>query len=358
VLPVRQYTYKLAIINVNGIVSQTRIDMLGGFLRGHDIDIALLQEVTNGNFASIPNYMAIVNEGTEQRGTAIIVNEGIPLSNIKRLPSGRGMAAMFMGTWIINIYAPSGAERRVERERFFNNEITYLLPSNATDMLLACEFNCVVALADCTGWANVSGALVTLIKGICLYDVWTTHTNNGAPRIDRIHVTENLRKQGTETLAAAFTDNLALLVRLAFDTPRVMVYRGHWRMNSTLLDDAPFPATFKDQWGRWQRIARHYPMRVLWWERYVKVKIRQTFQREGAERNKNRKELENLYYEAIQGESGGICNTLGNDSMRDSKQKSSYEHGSNFERLPRYGETKIGPSCEHKQQLRNKQHHT
>jgi hypothetical protein len=36
-----------------------------------------------------------------------------------------------------------------------------------------------------------------------------------------------------------------------------------------------------------------------------------------------------------QGDSGGICNTLRNDSMCDSKQKSSYEHGSDFERLPR-----------------------
>jgi hypothetical protein len=33
----------------------------------------------------------------------------------------------------------------------------------------------------------------------------------------------------------------------------------------------------------------------------------------------------------IQGDSGGICNTLGNDSMCDSKQR----HESDFERLPR-----------------------
>jgi hypothetical protein len=32
----------------------------------------------------------------------------------------------------------------------------------------------------------------------------------------------------------------------------------------------------------------------------------------------------------IQGDSGGICTTLGDDSMSDSKQKSSYEHGSDF----------------------------
>jgi len=43
----------------------------------------------------------------------------------------------------------------------------------------------------------------------------------------------------------------------------------------------------------------------------------------------------------IQGVSRGICNTLGNDSMCDSKQKSSYEHGSDFERLPRYDKKKI-----------------
>jgi len=38
-------------------------------------------------------------------------------------------------------------------------------------------------------------------------------------------------------------------------------------------------------------------------------------------------------YLYIQGDSGGICNTLGNYSMCDSKQKSSYEHGSDFGRL-------------------------
>jgi len=34
----------------------------------------------------------------------------------------------------------------------------------------------------------------------------------------------------------------------------------------------------------------------------------------------------------IQGDSGGICKTSGNDSMCDSKQKSSYKHVSDFRR--------------------------
>ena len=44
----------------------------------------------------------------------------------------------------------------------------------------------------------------------------------------------------------------------------------------------------------------------------------------------------------IQGDSGGICITLGNDSMSDSKQKSSYEHGSDFKRLRSYDRLKLG----------------
>ena len=44
----------------------------------------------------------------------------------------------------------------------------------------------------------------------------------------------------------------------------------------------------------------------------------------------------------IQGDSGGICITLGNDSLSDSKQKSSYEHGSDFERLQSYDRLNLG----------------
>ena len=51
-------------------------------------------------------------------------------------------------------------------------------------------------------------------------------------------------------------------------------------------------------------------------------------------------QLNLLDFIIIQSDSGGICSTLGNDSMCDSKQKSSYEHGSDFERLPRYGKKK------------------
>ena len=48
-------------------------------------------------------------------------------------------------------------------------------------------------------------------------------------------------------------------------------------------------------------------------------------------------ETQSCNYPYIQGDSRGICTTLGNDSMSDSKQKSSYKHGSDFEWLRSYG---------------------
>jgi len=37
----------------------------------------------------------------------------------------------------------------------------------------------------------------------------------------------------------------------------------------------------------------------MWWDKYVNPKIKQTFQREGAERNRGRRDIENRYYDVI-----------------------------------------------------------
>jgi exonuclease III len=99
------YTYKIAKININGIASQVRLTMLEEYLRQQDIDIALLQEVTNTKLTTFRIYNTHINVGTENRGTAILAKEGLILTNTTRLPTGRGMAVRFEGIQIINIYA-------------------------------------------------------------------------------------------------------------------------------------------------------------------------------------------------------------------------------------------------------------
>ena len=42
-----RYTYRIITLNINGIENQTRLRLLEEFIKRHDIDIALLQEVTD-----------------------------------------------------------------------------------------------------------------------------------------------------------------------------------------------------------------------------------------------------------------------------------------------------------------------
>jgi exonuclease III len=131
------YTYKIAKININVIASQLRLTMLEEYLRQQDIDIALLQEVTHTKLTTFRRYSTYINVGTDNRGTAILAKEGLTNTNTTRLPSGRGIAGRFEGIQIINIYAPSGAENRRERENFYNTEVNTLLPQTPMEILLA-----------------------------------------------------------------------------------------------------------------------------------------------------------------------------------------------------------------------------
>ena len=184
---------------------------------------------------------------------------------------------MFHGIWIINIYTPSGVEKRVEREYFFNTDVTFLLPTDSTEVLIAGDFNCVISQADCTGKPNMSRALKTFIRGMGHRDVWTTHphipaythyTNVGASRIDRIYITNPLQnhKKGVETVAAAFSDHFAVIIQMELDEINMLHKARVWRMNPTLLEESFFRGIMKEQWGKWQKNKRNYLNKVMWWD--------------------------------------------------------------------------------------------
>ena len=111
-----------------------------------------------------------------------------------------------------------------------------------------------------------------------LFDVWeatqprnvyTHYTPTGASRIDRIYVTENLiiRKQGVATVAAAFTDHLAVILRLSIEVPLARREKGYWRMNVSFLGESTFQNKLRTYWAKWQRQMNYYPDTLTWWER-------------------------------------------------------------------------------------------
>jgi hypothetical protein len=53
------------------------------------------------------------------------------------------------------------------------------------------------------------------------------------------------KKQGVETVAATFTDHLAVVLHIAINTTLTLRGRGHWRMNVSLLRDKNFQSIGK-----------------------------------------------------------------------------------------------------------------
>ena len=146
--------------------------------------------------------------------------------------------------------------------------------------------------------------------------IYTHYTAQGASRIDRIYLTRQLltSKQGVESIAAAFTDHLAAILRVSLSAPCTTRGKGYWRMNPTYLDDQHFLRTFKQHWDMWKKSTRYYPSRVMWWCRLVKRRIRLLFSRAGVERCRERAAMEDFYYSAmydvLQDERGNVDKAL------------------------------------------------
>ena len=165
-----------------------------------------------------------------------MTRDHIKLTDIECLPTGRGMAAIFENITTVNIYAPSGAERRRDRENFFSNELPYLLRGIPQSILLGGDFNSVLTHLEATGQPNYCRALNEFIRGFDLVDMWeksqdrptyTQYTSRGTSRIDRIYASHNVsrQKRDAETRIAAFTDHLAVVIRIALDVS--IMQRGH-----------------------------------------------------------------------------------------------------------------------------------
>ena len=127
---------KLMTLNINGIKNRTIVGMLTEYIRRHDLDIVFLQEITDPELLTMRGYDRYYNIGSHRRGTAIVARNDIALTTINKIPSGRTIAAEYLGLRIVIIYAPSGTAIRAERENFYNAEIPHLLQTGHGEMIL------------------------------------------------------------------------------------------------------------------------------------------------------------------------------------------------------------------------------
>jgi len=158
--------YKIATLNINGMATPPRIAMLEDFLQKQEIDIILLHEGRLPVFDDIRDFAAYTNIGTTGRGTTVLTRDHIQLTNTLCLPTDKEMAAFFQNVTIVNIYAPSGAERRRDRENVFSNELPYLLRGIPPLLLVGGDFNSVLTNLDAIDTQTTAGPCKSLLEDL------------------------------------------------------------------------------------------------------------------------------------------------------------------------------------------------
>jgi hypothetical protein len=126
---------------------------------------------------------------------------------------------------------------------------------------------------------------------------WRRHSLHAAGGSD---VSRQLigKKCGTETAVTAFTDHLAVMLRIALSVTTIRRGRSYWKMNAALLREADVQKTLLQRWKGLIRQQTYYPHIVMWWERVVKNQIRKLLTSEGS-RRRDDVSLENFYHACL-----------------------------------------------------------
>jgi glutamate synthase domain-containing protein 2 len=102
-----------------------------------------------------------------------------------------------------------------------------------------------------------------------------------------------------ETLAAAFTDHLAVCLRLSVLEPIMRRGPGYWKMDARILEDRTVVEQFKILMSRLRRQENVFPNTPIWWDRSCKRRIQVSFRKIQAERMRDHRAMDNNYYECI-----------------------------------------------------------
>lgn len=228
-------------LNINSIKAHFKTNILQNLLNQLDIDIALLQEVAIVDLTL--NGYNIISNVASNIGTAIAIRENIEHFNVIKTADQRGIAITVGNTKIINIYAPSGAQAKNQREVFYAETIAPLFDQPTENILIGGDFNCILAAEDALNHFNFCYSLNQLVQGLKLIDIWkykkpddpgyTFYRLNSASRLDRIYVSPKLKNEiiSAQMVITEISDHNGIISRIRIGI-RPFSPRGYiWKIN-------------------------------------------------------------------------------------------------------------------------------
>ena len=171
--------------------------------------------------------------------------------NIKIDEEGRIISCVINRRTYINVYAPSGSQKRKNREKFYRQDIAAFIPKNTDELILLGDFNCVTSKKDAIAREeNICRALVELINGLELVDVWEelkrinsfTRINwvgkhGGGARLDRVYASKVMLQSmvNIEHKIVSFMEHNAVLVTNKNEKIQGRIKKSTLKMNTTVL---------------------------------------------------------------------------------------------------------------------------
>ncbi|KZS08249.1 Uncharacterized protein APZ42_027841 [Daphnia magna] len=143
------YILKIASINIGGISSVERRQILLNFCRDGNLDIVGLQEVAFHSCSIIEScYHLLANVGPNKNGTAILIIHCLEYSRLLLEPDGRLISIDVKCFTFINIYAQSGKQAKNERNNFLRQTLPAYSVTTRLPFVLMGDFNCVDDIQD------------------------------------------------------------------------------------------------------------------------------------------------------------------------------------------------------------------
>ena len=278
----------VATLNVNGLNDVNKQFKLISLAQYHKFDVLMLQEHNVKdilNLHVLNNYFEIILNPSHnlKGGTAICVDKKLPCEVISTDMDAEGqIIGIRMNCFgkvipLLNVYAPSGTNRKQEREEFFEQKILYYLRHNMENLIFGGDFNCVVSLKDTSSDDNrlVSNGLCKLLSSLGLKDIvksnlsklpeYTYLRENYGSRLDRIYVKHLINNVVSwNTIPISFSDHSMVISKVKISD--IKIGKGFWKMNIKLLESEEVELAFKEFWNCLISKKSKYDNLLLWWE--------------------------------------------------------------------------------------------
>ena len=234
------------------------------------LDIIFLQEV---RLTKEQLDILVVNLGFEtsvnidpeqptKPGTALVWKKSLPVRDVFSVVLCRAQVAVLGPYMLLNVYAPSGSEKRHERAEFFGQDIFRALRlSPNAPWVIGGDFNCVLKTMDVEGGfgfkQKLSHELKDLVRSCDLVDVFRQEfprqeefsffrAGKAPSRLDRFYVSRQLVSElaAGSCHFASLSDHcgikfsVKLLVEL-LSLPKTQ-RKTYWKLNTSILLEDDF----------------------------------------------------------------------------------------------------------------------